>query len=95
MDLAIKTCGCNKLARYCSSAEFCLIRDFLKGVYMTAIIKFLSSLKIDVDVYPRRPYVKPRRGDSRHDFSQITSSMRKVGSDLRKTADKELQAYGK
>ncbi len=62
---------------------------------MTAIIKFLSSLKIDGGVYPRRSYVRPRRGDARHDFSQISSSMKSVGSDLRKTANKELQAYSK
>jgi len=62
---------------------------------MTRILKFFSSLRIDGTVYPFKEYEVPTRGDSYYDFMKISLNMGEVGKDLRKTADKELQNYGK
>jgi hypothetical protein len=68
---------------------------FKKRKTMTGFLKFFSSFRIDGTVYPFRQYEIPKRGDSYNDFSQIYLSMGEVGKDMRKTAEKELQNYGK
>ncbi len=40
-----------------------------------------------------RPYQVPRRGDAANDFARISSDMRRVGTDLRQVAEKELSQH--
>jgi hypothetical protein len=42
-----------------------------------------------------RPYVRPKLGDSARDFGRVAGDMRKVGSDLRRVAKKELTQHGR
>lgn len=40
-------------------------------------------------------YVQPRPGDAQRDFSKVVGDMRKVGTDLREVARKELKRHGR
>ena len=40
-------------------------------------------------------YMIPSRRDARNDFARVVGDMRKVGADLRSSADKELNTHGR
>lgn len=40
-------------------------------------------------------YVRPQRGDAAKDLQRVTGDMRRVGADLKKTAQDELRRHGK
>jgi hypothetical protein len=40
-------------------------------------------------------YVLPKQGDAQKDFGRISGDMRRVGEDLKKTAEKALKQHGK
>lgn len=60
-------------------------------------IRWLSfaGAALSAPLGPPAEYVRPRRGDNAQDFAKLVGDMRRVGSDLRQTALKELPQRGK
>ena len=62
-----------------------------------AFLKMLAGAgrSFSISVAGDGSYIRPTQGDSRQDFARISGDMKRVGTDLRKVASKELAKRGK